>query len=204
MHLLHLKPKEHSALSDGQGLPEEYCDYGRDMMALDFCSLSDHDSGFSHRGIFVTILGYEYLPRFSLYYCTGYYLNDDGPLMRGEDELYAYEASHYSGKLITPQEICKTIRGKKALIIPHHTGHRGTGGYDWDYHDGELQRLVEIYSKFGSSEYPNSLKPLGTQAANRFVQNALERGYRLGFTGGSDTHVGRPGSDGFDLSLIHI
>jgi len=67
----------HTVLSDGFGRPDAYYLYGRDVMGLDFCALSDHDfrlaydncrnwhtieritAEFHDPGRFVTLLGFE-------------------------------------------------------------------------------------------------------------------------------------------------
>ena len=47
-------------------------------------------------------------------------------------------------------------------------------------HDPELEPLVEVYSGWGEFEW--------------FLREALEKGYQVGFTAGSDDHKGRPGA----------
>jgi len=50
-------------------------------------------------------------------------------------------------------------------------------------------------SKWGSSEYLGNPWPVVFSEPEGCVQEALKRGYRLGFTAGSDTHISRPGSN---------
>ncbi|MBU0478456.1 DUF3604 domain-containing protein [bacterium] len=146
-------------------------------------------------GKFVTILGYEWCdvqrssPRTSLPYGhkNVYYLDDDGPIF-----------SHTDGISDNPVKLWALLNAKGAITIPHHPAYpleRRMTGTDWRFHDGRFQRLVEIYSKHGMSEYYGNPKPLIRCQKGNFVQDALARGYRLGFTAGSDTHIGRPGSD---------
>jgi hypothetical protein len=120
-----------------------------------------------------------------------YFLSDEGVF---------YDASKEESD--TPRKLWNLLRNHEAFTIPHHTGlllDSGTSGTDWDHHDDEMQPLVEIYSKWGSSEFYGSSRPLARRIErNRrggFVQDALVRGYRLGFTGGSDIHNARPGAD---------
>ena len=75
--------------------------------------------------------------------------------------------------------------------------------------DNELEKLVEIYSTWGNQEYPfnegNPIPPRykfyghGPHAREKgvvlekkgsFVRDALEKGYKLGFTAGGDDHLG--------------
>ncbi len=80
------------------------------------------------------------------------------------------------------------LQGEDVLIIPHHT----LVATKWDSFDPR-ERLVEVYSCWGRSEYPGNYgwdkrhNPWGG------VQNALKQGYKLGIIAGSDTHDGFSG-----------
>jgi len=127
---------------------------------------------------FVTFLAYEW--------CSAkygdrniYYFNDDEPLRlaRNLSQLY--------------QQLSKV----KCMIIPHHPGYAvGRRGVDWNYHDRRLERLVEIFSLHGSSEKPvDNEIPLrnigmGSNVPGSSVQEALNRGYKLGIIASSDCH----------------
>jgi len=154
-------------------------------------------SRFNDPGHFVTLCAYEWtcgdcMTQKGMFFGhkNVYFLSDEGVF---------YDASKEESD--TPQKLWNLLRDKEAFTIPHHTGlllDSGTSGTDWDHHDDEMQPLVEIYSKWGSSEFYGSTKPLARRIErNRkggFVQDALARGYRLGFTGGSDIHNARPGA----------
>ncbi len=122
-----------------------------------------------------------------------YYLNDDEPFFLPFDEV-----SNTAGKLFD------CLRGKDALVIPHHSsapedfGGVGLKGADWTDRDDELMRLVEIYSKWGCSEYSGCPRKLTNHSQGRFVQDALAMGHRLGFIGSSDTHLSIPGGSGVE------
>lgn len=92
--------------------------------------------------------------------------------------------------------ILSPLRG---ISIAHHSAYAerkdSVWGTRWDYHDDELQPLVEIYSKHGLSEVFGNPWPLFSQDPERFVQKALAKGYKLGFTAGTDTHISRPASN---------
>ncbi|HET7013084.1 MAG TPA: hypothetical protein VFI65_04190, partial [Streptosporangiaceae bacterium] len=62
------------------------------------------------------------------------------------------------------------------LLIPHVGGRRAI----LDWHHPELDRLIEVHSTWGTSPW--------------FLEDALARGLRLGVSGASDEHRGRPGS----------
>ncbi len=61
------------------------------------------------------------------------------------------------------------------LIVPHIGGRRA----DIQWHEPALEPAIEIASQWGRFEW--------------FAKEALERGYRVGFTGGSDDHSARQG-----------
>jgi hypothetical protein len=113
----------------------------------------------------------------------------------------------------TPPKLFEALHDCEAdsIVIPHHPASNGNF-CDYSDHDPEIERLVEIYSAWGSSErsvhdgnpYPvrPSGMPSGTAAdvpidageiPRGFVQHALRMGRRLGFTGGGDDHLGHPG-----------
>ena len=61
---------------------------------------------------------------------------------------------------------------------------------DWNFHDPEVQRAVEIYSRHAPfetfearSKFTKNIKKMERCS----VQDALARGYRMGFTAGSDS-----------------
>ena len=91
------------------------------------------------------------------------------------------------------------------FIVPHHTTRPGKHGElnDRTYLGPERMPVVEIHSKWGTSEYsgnPNALHDL--HPGPSYVQDLLARGYRLGFIAGTDTHATMPSGFGEDSSHI--
>ncbi len=82
----------------------------------------------------------------------------------------------------------------RVMTIPHHSV-SAVIGTRWRWHDPRFQRLVEIYSCWGNSEANGCERPLVNPARyeGQSVQDALEKGYRLGIIAGSDTHTSQPG-----------
>jgi len=84
-------------------------------------------------------------------------------------------------------------------VNPHHAARAGAS-LNWDFFNPELERLVEIYSIWGSSERswekgnPYPLVTEWGEALGRHVQDGLARGYKFGFTGGTEAHDGRAGN----------
>jgi len=198
----------HTEMSDGTGTLEYYFRQMRDEAMLDFAAPGDHDHVFetsdtmwartcqavkrwNESGKFVAILGYEW----AKWRKNGdgdrnvYYLEDDRP-------LYRSDYGHYP----TPPDMFRAIQDEEAIVIPHHTGHRGNF-CDWRDHDPEHERLVEIFQSRGSYEcaeqdgnpVPERF-PEGA-FADGFVSRALALGWRVGFTAGGDDHTGHAGTD---------
>ncbi|OGV78576.1 MAG: hypothetical protein A3K19_32065 [Lentisphaerae bacterium RIFOXYB12_FULL_65_16] len=181
----------HTELSDAiRSLDDAYL-FARDVLGLDFAAISDHfEKGqpsmvhrasdkwamtkdaaarFHNPGAFVTLLGYEWggKPHINIYYRGG-----DGLCVPADDPR---------GR--NPADLYKTLAqdGKPFVAIPHHPKYLSPA--DWSVTDGPAQRLIEIYSGWGSSED-------GNESAYRA---SLARGLRMGIIGGTDNHIGRPG-----------
>ncbi len=211
----------HTGLSDGVGTVEDYYACMRDDNRLDFGAVGDHDHDqetsdedweiiqrvtreANDPGHFATLLGYEW----AKWRRNGdgdrnvYYDRDDLPMYRSGDEHYP-----------SPPELFGALRecDCRAIVIPHHTASNGNF-CDFSQHDPDFERLVEIYSAWGSSECsvhegnPYPIRPAGSpqggftdapmgsgEVASGFVQRALAMGRRLGFVGGGDDHLGHPG-----------
>lgn len=194
----------HCGLSGDGYRPIDYAyRYARDAMGLDFCSLTDHEGGrfwnenwaetvraareFNRPGQFVTFVGYEYGGDLSRGHRNVIYLDGDGTHPSPKDCNLLWDL----------------LPAGRALVIPHHPNTHSESGLllgkwretDWSVHDDRFQRLVEITQLRGSFERDtpdgNDVVLGGRGAA---VQNALARGCRVGFVGGTDNHRGHPGS----------
>lgn len=210
----------HTGIQWGRGSGRSYYEFAREAAAIDFCALTDPDAGrytndnktarlslscymterqwkeiqevnkaFYEEGRFVPILGYEYHndapnPEFGGDRNV-YYESYDEPIRRCVDE-----------GSFCPEELWVQLKEQKvrAITVPHHTAKEVMLG-SWEIHDEEIQRLAEIYSCWGSSECEGCERPIigGSVYENHSIQYALNKGYRLGFVTGSDTHAGNPG-----------
>ncbi|MBN1803094.1 MAG: DUF3604 domain-containing protein [Candidatus Lokiarchaeota archaeon] len=206
----------HTNKSDGM---LDISDYFNNLInaGLDFGTSTEHDhlyetsnedfneirsvvKNYHKDGEFVSIFAYEYGTWYTGYgdICV-YHFNDGIPILRSE--INKYNSTPKFFKNLKPYE-------NKVLLIGHHSALR-PGFRNWDYFDNTLERLVEIYSTWGNQEYShlegNPLPPRykfyghGKHALKRgpilerkgsFVQDALQRGYKLGFTAGGDDHFG--------------
>ncbi len=209
----------HTRCSDGTGSVDDYYSCMRDDNRLDFGAVGDHDhdhetgeeewaeiqeaaADLNDPGSFVTLLGWEWAKwrRDGAGDRNVYYDEDYLPMYRSGDEHYP-----------TPDELFEVLQDHRAIVIPHHPA--STGNFcDYADHDPEKERLVEIYSVWGSSERsaqdgnpfpmrPTGLPPSGAadvpidsgEVPEGFVQRALAMGRRLGFGGGGDDPLGHPG-----------
>ncbi len=206
----------HTNKSDGMLSIEDY--FANMVKAgLDFGASTEHDhiwetsdddfneikrtvQKFQKEGEFITFFGYEWG-----YWYTGYgdiciyFFDDTLPILRSDTNKY-----NSTEKLI---KNLKPYKGK-VLMVGHHTALR-PGYRNWEYVDDSIERLVEIYSTWGNQENSsldgNPLPPrykffgYGDNALKRgpllekkgsFVQDALLKGHKLGFTAGGDDHFG--------------
>ena len=200
----------HSNVSDGALTPKEQLIRARDTYHLDFASITDHDDelcyfvskedwdsqkklakDFSSDSEFIALMGSEYSERYFDGDRNVYYRNVDVPVLRFSDED-ANNPNKLWNRL-------KKLGKKQALTIPHHPSSKCIG-VNWEYHDSELERLVEIFSCWGSSEgdgCPRQI-PEGekTDHKSKSVKSALEKGFKFGIVASGDMHAGYPGCAG--------
>ena len=196
---------------------EQCYQYARGPGGLDFYSLTDHewqvDPGkiteyfaladeHTENGRFACIPGYEFTNL--LYGHRNVYFRDSsgtifnstqpwGPLTRDPDKVAA------------PQDLWTALddAGTEAITVPHHPS-TSSHPCSWDFFSPKYDRLVEVYSSWGSSEYYGDY-PRGV--ADRFrtqtVRDGLNRGYRMGMIASSDGHDGHPGNAQSSLNKHH-
>jgi len=187
----------HTAISDSLGTPDEFFAHAKKVAGADLVAIVDHNhyesstvdrpwqkwmtpeqwaetegavKRWDEPGKFVTILGVEEA-KTTMGHRNILYPNDEQPLNNeaGTEELWSF------------------LKGKRALIVAHHT----LNGVSWDDYHPEFEKVVEIYSMWGSSEYAGNPvwdKPVTGMS----VQEILATGAKVGFTGGSDCHHGQP------------
>ncbi|MHB1001247.1 MAG: CehA/McbA family metallohydrolase [Armatimonadota bacterium] len=191
----------HTALSDGEGNPEDYYPYGRNIGLLDFAAMADHDweltehersrieGGFKYTqdladeyndpGNFVTLSGYEWMGNEG--HANVYYNNEelDNPIHIGNISVVdRAEALSFS-------QLLALYKGRDDVIIIPHTSH----GFKWTEYDPALMPAVEIYSCWGPSESRDN-PAIGS------AQDGLRKGFKLAFIGGADSHHSSPGHTG--------
>ncbi len=185
----------------GHGVVDNFYTYARDVSRLDFCCLSDHDydvegvlwqhrlekcAEYNQEGRFVTFPGYEFTSR--IYGHRNVYYRREGKTT----PLNCLEG-------MAPDVLWQHLRdeGVPAITVPHHTAiTRISAVVDWSYYDPELDRLAEIFSFWGCSEYYGHpyMCILSDNDPAAFLDTPLARGYKYGFIASQDSHDGKPGN----------
>ncbi len=175
----------------GTGTVEEYFRFARDRAGVDFAAWQGNDfrvrredweevkrecRAFNEPGHFVTLLGYEWSgTRSGGGDYNIYFSGDDGPIHRsshaGIDDLSDVDTDRFP-----ISELWETFRGRADVMSVAHIGGRAC---NLDFFDPEFVRLIEAHSHHGTFEW--------------LIEEALERGFKVGITGGSDDHTGRQG-----------
>ncbi|HET8524518.1 MAG TPA: DUF3604 domain-containing protein [Thermomicrobiales bacterium] len=176
----------------GAGSVEEHFRFMRDVAAVDFgthqgnCFMVSNEDWaetcrvsreFNHPGRFVAFLGYEWSGASDVGGDHNVlFLDDDQPIRRCSHDLLT-DHSDIDTDLPHITDVYDYYAGKRVLLVPHVGGRPS----DLTYHSPELEPVMEIHSGHGTHEW--------------FLADALARGYRVGFTSGSDDVMGRPGAN---------
>ena len=91
------------------------------------------------------------------------------------------------------------------LAVPHHTTRNNKHGEipDEIYPGEQMMPVVEIHSKWGTSEYRGNPNPLKTiHDGPSYVNDLLQQGLPLGFIGGTDSHSSLTTGHNVDNGLI--
>ena len=175
----------HTGYAEGQGSPDGYFKFGRDIARLDFLSLSEHDiwmddfewktlqelvKKYRVPGSFTTILGFEWTSRLPYGGHHNVFFRDAPGRLRVPNQTAPLLDELFEG-------LRQGNSSDDVLVVPH--AHQPG---DWTNSDGAVERLVEIQSGHGTFDW--------------FGNKYLAKGYRVGFVGASDNHVGHPGYSG--------
>jgi hypothetical protein len=175
----------------GAGSLAEHYAFGRDCAGLQFITHQANDhyvtadewvetrrttDEFYEPGRYVPLLGCEWS---ALTKDGGdrnvFYLRDEPQLFRS-DRFFVESQGDPTPDLRTAPELHQAFRDRDVLVNIH-VGGRPT---NLDWHEPQIERLCEIHSTHGTSQW--------------FVHDALARGYRVGITAGTDGVMGRPGA----------
>jgi hypothetical protein len=174
--------------------------HAQEVEKLDFVAITDHgwqmdeqqwkdcmtlakDS--SNNGKFIIFPSVEWTTK--LYGHRNVYFNSyDAPLL-----------SHDNPAVDTPVKLWNYLRtlNMRSMTIPHHQAARLLCDLSRTQHD--LEPAIEIFSLWGNEEYWGApMQDTDKSYPGNFAQDLLTRGWRIGFVGGSDAHVDKPGSCG--------
>lgn len=180
-----------SGLCDGTNPPASIYRYARTAAGLDFASVTSHDFELTaenwqeilkatrdaHQpGRFVTFPGYEWSGGHSQGGDNNvYFLGDEGPLIYSRP-FPGYPAwDPAEGQVERPRDLDELIAelpDRDVMVVPHCGGRC----CNLDFHDPRVMPLLEIHSCHRTYEH--------------VADEALRRGLRMGFIGGSDDHRG--------------
>lgn len=193
----------HTNLSDATPDIDSYFKTARYAANLDFCAITDHDHGgvgapelwgdkwkiiqqkvqeYHQDHKFITILAYEKDAYPWYNNLVLYYKGDSGEMVRGERDGNINKA-----------ELTKILERDDIITIPHTTSFLHSG-CDFTKIPKELMTpLIEVYSRWGTSEFMGNPNPKKIETRGGYWQDALERGVKMGCISGSDDHRGGPG-----------
>ncbi|MBS3762620.1 MAG: hypothetical protein KGZ25_04860 [Planctomycetes bacterium] len=97
------------------------------------------------------------------------------------------------------EELKQLLNPEEFFVVPHHTTRTGKHGEITDdiYPGPDAMPLIEIHSKWGTSEYRGNSNPLQKiHSGPSYAVDFLNRGMILGFVAGTDTHATMPSGAG--------
>ncbi len=168
--------------------------FALDVHRLDFHVVSDHSNHTSDfnwwsimktvdlyymPGVLATLHGYEI--------SNGYPTGHKNVVFPGRPSKILRQGVD---RAVNGPQIWASLDGAEAITIPHTSAFRS--GTDWEDHDPEYERLVEVFqSRTGSSEHLDAPR-VHELSRNRagFVHQALNKGYRLGIIASTDHGFG--------------
>ncbi|MFZ5918348.1 MAG: DUF3604 domain-containing protein [Chloroflexota bacterium] len=178
----------------GSNSIEDYFAFARDDGRLDIAAHQGNDFQvtdlFWHRvnqvsrdfyqpGVFVTFPGYEWSGNTPLGGDRNvYFAAEGGQMVHSSVDLLPDKSSAYpvAGTASALFEALRVQDGPTPFVFAHVGGRYA----DLAVHDPALELAVEVHSAWGTFEW--------------LVEEALERGYRVGICANSDGHKGRPGA----------
>jgi len=169
----------------------DYYRHARDVSHIDFAGYQRNDSAhsttaykiqqeeeskFHEPGRFVPLPGFEWSAHLEWGgHHNVYFRRFDQPMKRWNGAATLGEPGETDLRHV--RDLHNHYRGTDTVITPHVGGQHA----DLQFHDPQLEPVLEVVSTHGSFEW--------------FLRESIERGYKMGFVGGNDCHTGRPGDD---------
>jgi hypothetical protein len=195
-HVMHSQRKDFRQATWSKGIScgtlDECYQYAREVSLLDFVAMTDQGAclteaweycqekvrQYHEPGRMVVLKGYE----------AGSPLGHRNVIYSSDDIDKPFDAAAMNN--FHPETVYALYRGRNdVIIIPHHV----KTWTKWDYHDPDLEPLMEIYSCWGQSETPGTDLWNKGQTPGAGAWEAFRRGYRMGLMASTDNHVGMPG-----------
>lgn len=191
----------------GWGSREENYRYARGPGGLDFYALTDHEwqnemdpdryfelaDTYNEDGRFACLPAFEHTNL--LYGHRNVYFRESGGTVVSANREGGTPTLD-AAKVPAPPELWQRLEetGRTFMTIPHHTS-AASHPLNLDFYNPEYDRLFEVYSVWGSSEYYGDF-PRGFSDRWRTgdLRDALRRGGRYGLIASSDGHDGHPGN----------
>lgn len=178
-------------LGCGQGSLEDFFWYARHVAGLRFASHQANDvyvtaEDWAHTrrvtaeadepGVFTAFLGCEWTARPPAGGDRNVFYLHDQPVLHRAARWHRDDVPDGWSDAADPNALHRALAGAEALINLH------AGGFpsDLSFADARLERLVEVHSTHGTSDW--------------LVEAALEQGRRIGVCGATDGIAGRPGA----------
>lgn len=197
-------PHAQTRLSDGLGEVDQFYFRGKYVTKWDFQALTDHCS---NHGKTLTVTDWAFLQTMAscfhdpangyvtlhAYEWTGDKNNRGRTVEGGHHNIYYPGAGAPIYRAVgdgvdSLKELCRRVKEAGGIAIPHHVA-INFAPVPWDECDPEVEPCVEICSDWGAFEYRNG--PLAYSLMSEqetFVADALARGLKIGFVGGTDGH----------------
>jgi len=191
----------------GRGSREDNYSFARGAGGLDFYSLTDHEWQVGPDGIadylgmadqhnedgrFVCLPGFEWTNL--LYGHRNVYFRDSGGTVVSSYKEWGSPTLD-PDRCTTPDDLWAAVEktGIPFITVPHHSSST-SHPLNLDFYNPKYDRLFEVYSCWGSSEYYGDF-PRGV--SDRFrtgdFRDAVRRGQRYGLIASADGHDGHPG-----------
>jgi hypothetical protein len=213
--LLYGNLHEHTLISrcwqgGDDGIPDDDYRYGKDIEGYDFAAITDHcydlyamkwreilraADYYNDPPHFIALPAYEWtrtMYKDGVFPGNGHkniifaHTEDAARFVSAGGTVYSafYPDSDH------PSKVWALLRAKgikDVVTIPHHSSD-SDHPTNWDSHDPEYQTLVEIFQCRQSQEYEGCPRqaPFATMYNQSYVQDALRKGYRLGFIASGD------------------
>ncbi|MFH1920722.1 MAG: CehA/McbA family metallohydrolase [Planctomycetota bacterium] len=211
----------HTRHSDGKGSLDDYFTHARDVAKLDFVIVTDHDFGngkptwrmpketwtltqdkadeYTVGGTFVALAGYEWTSQ-PKYWAEVEKGTTSERLFPGRPKFYNHKNVYFPKRTdyivsakdsatMSPDLLAEAVRKHGGLVHNNHPSAKPDGKDQWDYEPAHYSVITNT-EMYGDTIYHEGK----TYEVNmeQAVRDFLDRGGKMGFVRGTDTHEGRP------------